>query len=1089
MRPCPECGHDLDERAKFCSECGAVVLPGAVRAPPAERESELRQLTALFCDLVGSTEMSSRMDAEGFGQLIHVYLRRAAEEVQRYEGEVGRYVGDAILAHFGWPEAHDDDAERAVRAALDIVAAIDSLNEELGADTELSVRVGVHTGPVLIGEIERAHQREMMALGETMNLASRLQDIAEPNAVVISATTLELVKGIFVTQPLEARTLKGIPQPVVAHRVLQATGVRSRLDASGDTLTALVARKREMSTLAERWQHVREGSCQAVLITGEAGVGKSRLAYELRRLVRDEPHSWMEARCSSYTQNSAFRPAAELIEMGLRLEPRDGPQEKLAKLQRGLTAAGIDDEQALSLLAPLVSIPGPEVPLTMSLELRRRRTLELLSRWIAALAGGQPMVLLVEDVHWADPSSLELLGALMDMEVALLLVVTARPEFASPWEAGDALTVVTLDPLDELDARALVEGLAGGRELPAAVRDRIVSASDGIPLYIEEVGRTVLESAALGEDDPAAMFGDHPEDVEIPTSLQACLMARLDRLSAAKRVAQRAAVIGREFDHDLLEQVAGVEPVALRHGVDLLVESELLFRRGDPPDATYTFKHALIQDAAYQSMLKRTRVELHERIARILETRPADDASAAPEIVAHHYHAAGRLELAVANYRRAAEQVARRSGHPEAVAHLRLAIELLGELPPARALNAIELDIQMLLASSVMATRSYGHPEVRTAYERARELSATLQDDVQLGHALAGLSIVYSNEGELQEGEQLAQEVLEIAERVDDDSLRLLAHIQLAVPTCYSGRFAEALEHCDRAIQIYDRDRHGWIAFRFGTDHGVAAHGLASLALCLLGCTEQGLARAREAIDLARSLGQPFNVAYALTAAAVAHWVRGDLAAQEETGKQIEAISEEQAFEFWTGIGRIFHWGARAISTRNPSAIPELIGGTVISARSGVRGAVPALLAMMAEAHMAVGDMGSAAGTVEGALSLSAATGQTSWDSRLLSLKGTLALAARDRPERDRLAEAERCYRQAIEVASAQSGRLEELRAATMLTELLCRQGNRPQAALLLQGAYERLPERSNIADVERARRLLAELTDVPDTHGTTALH
>ena len=1065
------------------------MLPGAVRAPPAERESELRQLTALFCDLVGSTAMSSRMDAEGFGQLIHVYLRRAAEEVQRYEGEVARYVGDAILAHFGWPEAHDDDAERAVRAALDIIAAIDSLNEELGGDTELSVRVGVHTGPVLIGEIERAHQREMMALGETMNLAARLQDIADPNAVVISATTLELVKGIFVTQPLEARTLKGIPQPVVAHRVLQATGVRSRLDVSGATLTSLVAREPEMSTLAERWRRAREGSCQAVLITGEAGIGKSRLAYELRRLVRDEPHSWMEARCSSYTQNSAFRPAAELIEMGLRLEPRDRPEEKLAKLQRGLTAAGIDDEQALSLLAPLVSIPGPEAPTTMSLELRRRRTLELLACWIAALAGGQPMVLLVEDVHWADPSSLELLGALMDIDVALLLVATARPEFVSPWEAADSLTVVSLDPLDELDARALVEGLAGGRELPAAVRDRIVSASDGIPLYIEEVGRTVLESAALGADDPAAMFGEHPEDVEIPTSLQACLMARLDRLSAAKRVAQRAAVIGREFDHDLLEQVAGVEPVALRHGIDLLVESELLFRRGDPPDAVYTFKHALIQDAAYQSMLKRTRTELHEHIARILETRPADDASAAPEIVAHHYHAAGRLERAVANYRRAAEQVARKSGHHEAVAHLRRAIELLGDLPPGRALNAIELDIQMLMASSVMAIQSYADPDVRTAYERARDLCVTLRDDVQMGHALAGLSIVYSNAGELREGEQLAREVLEIAERADDDSLLLLAHIQLAVPTCYSGRPAEALEHCDRAIEIYDRDRHGWIAFRFGTDHGVAAHGLASLALCQLGCMEQSLSRAHEGIDLAHSLGQPFNVAYALTAAAVAHWVRGDLAEQEETGKRVEAIGSEQAFDFWTGVGRIFHWGARALSTRNPSAIPELIEGTMIAARTGQSGGATALLALMAEAHMAVGDVGSAAGTVEGALAISAETGQTGWDARLLSLKGTLVLAARDRPERERVAEAERCYRQAIEVASAQSGRLEELRAATLLAELRCGQGDRAGAAAPLAAAYERLSERPPIADVERARRLLAELGAAPETHDTTALH
>jgi class 3 adenylate cyclase/tetratricopeptide (TPR) repeat protein len=1025
--PCAVCGNVVSPLAKYCPECGAAT--GRPR-PDLDQavEGELRQLTVVFCDLVGSTELSTRMDPEEFGDVIHRYLQRAAAVIRRFEGDVARYLGDGILAQFGWPEAHDDDAERAVRAALDVVAEVQTLNGELPAETQLAVRIGIHTGPVMIDAIRGAAQ-ETISLGETLNVAARLQTIAPPNGVVLSGTTRDLVHGIFVIEDFPPQALKGIREPVPVYRAVQPTGVRSRLDARGK-VTPLVGREQELSTLRSLWRQARSGRGRAALITGDAGVGKSRLAFEFHRKLREEPHSWLECRCSSYTRQSAFRPVVELIQQGLQIRGTDSQDETLAKLERGLKMAGVTAPAAVELVAPLlgIALTTGTTPLGASTELRRRKTIELLVDWVLALAGPQPMVLLVEDLHWADPSSLALFDELLARaaHAQLMILATARPELGSTWRDRSGPTVIDVSALPPGEAMTMASTLSPGG-LPVLVLDKIVAQADGIPLYIEELGRMLLDSMEPGRHAADPVRDDEP--IEIPPTLQASLMARLDRLGEAKRVAQRAAVIGREFHYELLEEVAGVDRETLQVGLARLVEGDLLLEHGQLPQATYAFRHALIQDAAYRSVLRRTRTTLHERIAQSLERRSGDDAAIAPEVIARHFEAARRPDAAAAHYRRAARHAAESFAHREAITHLEKAIELVRVCPAGPERDAEEIDLQIELGSSLIAIAGYADPKVRAAYARALELCEAHGDGLLVGQALAGLSLFHTNGGETRRGEQLARRVLEISQRAGDDTLELLARVQLAVPACYQGRFAEALEHCDRALEIYDPERDRSIAIRFGTDHGVAAHGFASLSLCFLGQFDAAFGHVRTGLALARSLRNPFDLSYALLSETVAHWMRGDLEAERSAADQLVAVSEEQGFDLFTGIGRMCRGAARAMIERDEEALAEIVEGGMLAARTGLRGAVPCLMGMLAEAQLAVGRLEEAGATLEAALGVVTETDQWAWEPRLLWLKGCVANESREPLE------AEEFFRRSLEIARSQGGRTDELRAVNSLAD------------------------------------------------------
>ncbi|HKE91878.1 MAG TPA: adenylate/guanylate cyclase domain-containing protein, partial [Gemmatimonadales bacterium] len=620
---CPQCGAENPATKKFCGECGASLAAAPTLSPPPPPRSateagpptgagERRHLTALFCDLVGSTEIASRLDPEEWHRISKAYQDAAAAAVTGFGGYVDKFLGDGLLAYFGYPQAHEDDAERAARAGLAIVDAVQHLNappvvppsadEAMASACVLRVRVGIHTGPTVIGDVgERAD-----VFGDSVNLVSRIQSATAPDTVVISSASLRLIRGIFVSDELGAQKLKGFADPVPLYRVVQPSGVRSRLDLAAGKLTPLVGRQSELGMLLDTWERVLDGTGQTVLVDGEPGLGKSRLVYELRERLGSAPHTWLECRCSPYTQGTAFQPLTELVTQGVRLEPSDTPAEKLGKLEQALGRAGFSPAEMVPLFADFLSIPlgASYAPLDLHPDVQRRKTLAALAAWNLRLGALQPLIMLMEDLHWCDPSSLELVERLVQQSptAQVLLICTARPEFQNPWGARSNLTAMTLSRLTRRQAREMVAAL--GLTLPATAMDAIVARGDGVPLYLEELTKAALESETPGGE------------VATPDTLQDSLMARLDRLSAVKEVALRASVLGREFTYGLLAAASGLDEASLVHGLARLVEAELLFVRGTPPEATYVFKHGLIQETAYQSPLKRTRQELHARVAR-----------------------------------------------------------------------------------------------------------------------------------------------------------------------------------------------------------------------------------------------------------------------------------------------------------------------------------------------------------------------------------------------------------------------------------------------------------------------------------------
>jgi class 3 adenylate cyclase/tetratricopeptide (TPR) repeat protein len=1078
--------------ARFCGACGARL---AAAAPAAEEGGERRQLTVLFCDLVGSTALSQEVDAEEWRVVISRYQRAATEAVEKFGGHVAKNLGDGLLVYFGWPTARDDDAERAIRAGLAIVEAVRELDVRLlpnppplpemateegtrslatsarervpssantpvsgggsGRRPLLSVRVGMHTGPVVIadgGEV----------FGDTANIAARVQSAAEPDTVLISAATQSLVAGIFVLEERGPQALKGVRDPVALYRVVQPSGVRSRLAVAAGRLTPFVGRDVELATLVDRWERAADGEGQNVLLIGEAGVGKSRLAYQLRERLAAVPHTWLECGASPYTEGTPFHPVIALVAQGLAFTNTDTAAEKVEKIARGLRT--LATEENVALLADLLGLPPP-APFTMNPDVQRRKTMELLAQWNLAISAIQPLVLLVEDLHWCDASSLELLGRIIAQSATarVLFVATARPEFTAPWPGRSNLTTLQLARLTKRQAREMVTTLLGGT-VSAETLDALVTRADGVPLYVEELTKSVAAPGAVRGADA------------IPTTLAGSLMARLDRLSTAKEVAQRAAVLGREFGYPLLAAVAGMDEAGLRQGLARLVDAEIVFQRGEPPDATYTFKHALVQEAAYESLLKRTRQQLHGRVVDALRERFPERVASEPELLARHAEAAGRSDDAIAYYGRAGERAQARSAHEEAIAQLRKAIALIETpvLSPAEGRPASaerdgrELSLQLALGGSLIAARGYSHPETAVAYERAAALGAVAGDAARLGVARTGLAICYYTRGEVERGRALAAEVLAAAEARGDREQTVFGHGAVAMPEHYQGKFASSLAHCERAIALYDPAQyHGHIRM---LDQGISALTYSAWNLWHLGRPDAALARVREAVALVRQLDDPFNLAYTLFFETVVHWLRRDVAAQRERAADVVALGEAQGFPLWVGAGRAFRAAARVVAG-DAGALPEILNGLALAAETGNQSGAPGLFALLAEAQRAAGQLAEAQGTVATALAVAAQTGQPFFDADLHRLDGDLLLATGGPAD-----EAAAGYHRALAIAREQGARSFELRAATSLARLWRDQGQRAEARDLLAPVYGWFTEGFDTQDLIDAKALLAEL-------------
>ncbi|MBW2389830.1 MAG: TOMM system kinase/cyclase fusion protein, partial [Deltaproteobacteria bacterium] len=1026
---------------------------------PLTDSGERRHLTVMFCDLVGSTALSQQLEAEAYRGIVQAYQARAAEAIERFDGHVAQYLGDGLLVYFGYPKAHEDDAERAVRAGREILRELEMLSPRIEAEhgVELAARIGIHTGPVVIGEMGGGETRETLALGDTPNIAARLEGFAAPRTVVISNATLQLVAGLFVTEDLGTPDLKGISEPIRVHRVVQPSGVTSRLDRA-PTLTPFVGREQELGLLLDRFEQAQEQRGQAVLIGGEAGIGKSRLVHRLREQLCDAPHTWLECRTSPYTQSSALHPVIEMLETALGFEHQDASEAKLERLERGLAHVGLELTKAVPLFASLLSLRLPDryAPLEISPQLERQKTLEALLMWLLALAERQPVVLFAEDLHWIDPSTLEWLGLLIEQcpTTSLLLLLTHRPDFEPPWPSRTHLLPMGLIRLSRRQAKNLVALAISESTLPDALLDTIAERADCVPLFVEELAKGVVES---GDDLTGSL-----SDLEIPETLQDSLMARLDRLGEAKQVAQLAATLGREFPYALLEVVAPVKESELRERLGRLVEAELIYQRGLPPNATYTFKHALVQDTAYESLLASQRRELHGRIADALSKHFPARVAHEPETIARHCEAAGRAPEAIGHYQRASQRATQRGAQAEAIGHLHVAIGLLCGLPESAEREQQELQLQIALGGCLFAAKGGADPEVERVYERARELAGEARETPELLRALLGLSLFYFSVGELRISCELGEQTLALADRAGEIYPRLVAHTRLGITLLYLGEVTRGHEHLERAVALYDPSEHRGLAAAWGQDWGTTARCFAAVADWARGYPERARRFMGETVALALE-GDPYSLSFTLAMAAMVHDLLDDRAQALESAEEAIRIAQEHGFPTVLMIaGSCRGWaigGSRGIEEIQ-TVIQRAVAARTPSIGDWYR-------------HLARAYLG--AGRAEEALAAVQAGLDGANQSRLQigflqQTQGQILL------QQGAIEDAERSFRRALEIAREQEARSWELRAATSLARLLRDKGRRGEARELLAPIYDWFTEGFDTQDLKDAKALLGEL-------------
>ena len=1049
--------------------------PTAPRPPEAER----RQLTVLFCDLVDSTRLARRLDPETLREVVLAFQATGVEVLQRFDGYVAQYLGDGLLVYFGYPQAHEDDAQRAVRTSLGVLDAMGTLNTRLDQahGLRLAVRIGIHTGPVVVGQMGSGGRHEQLALGETPNLAARVQSLAAPNTVAISDTTSRLVQGYFRCDDLGMHSLKGVETPLRLYRVVGESGAHSRLDAAAlRGLTPLVGREPEVGLLRERWPESRDGRGQVILLSGEAGVGKSRLVRVLTEHVVDEGAPRLTWRCSPYHTNSAFYPVIEHIQRRLQWHRDESPAARLATLEQALRTAGLPLAEVVPLLATLLAVPVPEryPPLPLSPQRQKQKTQEAVVAWLLAEAAQQPVLAVWEDLHWADPSSLELLELLLGHvpTARLLLVLTSRPEFRPPWAARSYVTPLTLTPLTRPQIAEMVLRVTGGKTLPAEVLAQIVAKTDGIPLFVEELVKTILEAGLVQEaEDRFVLTGPLPP-LAIPDTLQDALMARLDRLAAGKDVAQLGSVLGREFVYEILRAVAPLDEATLQQALARLVEAELLYQRGLPPQVTYVFKHALIQDAAYHSLLKSTRQQVHQRIAQVLAERFPATMETQPELVAHHYTEAGLIEHAMPYWQRAGQRSIERSAYVEAINHLTTGLECLKVLPETPERIAHELTLLMALGRALIATKGYAASEVGATYTRARALCQRGVQSPQLFPVLFGLWQFYVLQGELQLARELGEQLLTLAQHLRDPAYVLEAHRSLAFTLFSLGEMAAAREQAEQGVALYDPHKHHAHVFTYGQDPGTSCLAYAALALWHLGYPEQALQRCHEMLELAHELSHPFSLAHALYFASLLHQHRREVDKARECAEAAIALATEHGFALYVIRGTLQRSWALTEQGQLAEGIDLMRQSLTAYRGTGAGLVLPYFLARLAEACGKGDRIEAGLHVLDEALTLVDKHGECWWEAELHRLKGVLRL----QQAVPNAKQAEGCLEQALAIASRHRAKSLELRAAMSLSRLWQRQGKRDDARHVLAEVYGWFTEGFDTADLQEASALLQAL-------------
>jgi class 3 adenylate cyclase/tetratricopeptide (TPR) repeat protein len=1029
----------------------------------------------MFCDLVGSTALSEKLDPEDLRSVLHAYRTVCGDVIARYDGFVARYIGDGILTYFGWPTAHEEDAERAVRAALEIVHAV----KVASSSQALSVRIGIATGPVVVGEQAGTGDQSKLAIGSTPNLAARLQSLATADQIVIAASSRRLVGNVFELTDLGEQDLKGIAEPVQAWRVECALAAQSRFDANrgGSALTPLVGRDEELDLLLRRWSQASDSEGQVVLLSGEPGIGKSRILTALRQKLDAQGVQALRFQCSPYYVNSAFWPSIDNFERALKFARDETTDSKLDKLEALIVTHYGRPLADVRFVASILSIPCEQRygALPMTPQKHKDETLRTLVDITEAAARRQPSVLLFEDAHWADPTTLEVLDLLIDRvrTVPLLVVLTHRPEFQSRWSGQGHVGALNLSKLTRTQSAAMVSALAGGKPLPAGLLEQILTRTDGVPLFVEELTKSILESGELREAGDHYEYEGAARSVTIPATLRDSLMARLDRFLPVKEMAQIGAAIGREFSYELIAAVAPMPQAQLDAALAQLSASGLAFRRGTPPDAIYTFKHALVQDAAYDTLLKSRRGELHAKIARAIKQHFPNVEATEPEVLAYHLTAGGLTEDAIPLWQAAGELALKRRALTEAIAHLNRGLELVSALPQSPQRDASELGLRTRLGPAWLALKGWAAQEVWTSLHPALALAKSLERHDAMAPILSGLTSNIETQGRVGESLTWVKEMLDLAETTGHTDLLLAAHMSACSCYCWAGEFTKSVAHADRVLGLYDEVKHRHLADILSRDPRTSAGIFGSISTWMLGYPDRAMRLSDKKDAHARQRGHPFALGMALTTGLHEFDHRFDSEDLRNRAEECERLGRENSLPvLWTMLAPNSIGQALILKGNPAKGIGPLKAGIAAWEATGGKIRSPVLKARLAEAMALTGDLDNALKMIDEIIALVERPG---WGERLshaetLRLKGWM-LSLKGDPDG-----AEQNFLASLDWARRQQAKMWELRTSTSLARLWQSQSKRRDAYELLAPVYSWFTEGSDTKDLLEAKALLAEL-------------
>jgi class 3 adenylate cyclase/predicted ATPase len=1090
---CPNCNFENPSGSKFCGECGTPLSEHVHESLyKREQDAERRQVTVMFCDLVGSTRLSEQLDPEDLREVMRAYQGVCAEVIKRFEGYIAKYLGDGILVYFGYPKAHEDDARRAVHAGLEVVQSVRDLPlQKKQLEQPLQVRIGIHTGLVIAGEMGAGEVREQMAIvGDTPNIAARLQGLAETDTVVISKATYRLIEGYFECESTGQHTLKGISQPMEAYKVLGESGLKSHLEvATTKGLTSLVGREKEIELMLDSWEKAKEGLGQFVLLSGEAGIGKSRLVEVLKGRLVDEPHHIISARCLPYFQNSFLYPVIDYLERFLEISKADSPEKKLEKLKRGQAKMGFSTNESLQLFASLLTIPvnNDIPPLNLSPQIQKQKTQKALLKWLKNAMENSPVLFILEDMHWVDPSTLELLSLIFDdiSKSRILTLLTFRPDFTHSWDSSENITEINLSRLSAKDIELMAKSVAGGKSLPREVIQQLVAKTDGVPLFVEELTKMVLESDFLKEHDENYEVTGSIPSLAIPSSIQDSLMARLDRLAPVREVAQLSSTLGREFSYEMLSEVSSMDDDTLRDSLSQLVDVEILYQQGIPPESTYIFKHALICDAAYESLLKSKRRQYHHRAAMAYEKKYKNDLMAYYPILAYHWAlAAGEnmdhreAAIKTINYLQLAGETALRSGaFKEAYEFLNKALDWYDSLPNSEKKLEQELKLLKNLGIASFATTGYGSKQTKEIYDRAWTLSEQIGDSPDVFPVLWGVWLGYHFSQDTEVEIQLGEKLYKIAKKEDDKELLLQAHHALWTTLMLIPDYKRSYQHLEEGRKLYSPEMHETHCFNYGGhDPGMCCH----RALCLISWTtgypDRAIKAGYEAIKLAKS--HNFSLITAHMATAFIHKQRGDI---EQTEKQADLIIEHANLKklpvhaLWASIFKGWILGQKGEIEEGISLIADSME------KLGYKD--PGYMSMLVELYILANMPDEGLKLVEELLEIARSKNEHNYDPELLRLKGELlslkmtAKGSIERlPKKDR-ANIEECLLKSLTLAKEQGAKSFELRAAMSLGRWLKNTDRAEDGKKILLNIYNWFEEGFNTKDLKDAQLVLAELS------------